>query len=166
MARRLLTQFSMLVEIVFQYRSLVGKCELGVGLEWDEIEQVTSIESAFEPTADDRRMNVGRRFRREAIKLSAVMRGDRINDRVEITEIGPGGFVVRNAPYVARGEQVELVIEVGDNSYRFRAQGAWLKDDGDDYRVGLALVGMPVCLRKVAVSRHEADLVDKIAAAA
>jgi hypothetical protein len=166
MARRLLSKFSMLVEIVFQYRSLVGKCELGVGLEWDEIEQVTSIESAFEPTADDRRMNVGRRFRREAIKLSAVMRGDRINDRVEITEIGPGGFVARHAPYVARGEQVELVIEVGDNSYRFRAQGVWLKDDGDDYRVGLALVGMPVCLRKVAVSRHEADLVDKIAAAA
>jgi hypothetical protein len=165
-ARRLLTLFTMLVEVVFQYRSLIGKCELGVGLDWDEIVQVTAIESAFTPTADDRRMKAGRRFRREPVKLTAVIRGDRINDRVELIEMGPGGLVVRNAPYVARGEQLEIVIEVGDNCYRFRAQGVWLKDDGDDYRVGLALIGMPVCLHRVAVRSHQADLVDKIAAAA
>jgi hypothetical protein len=157
----------MLVEVVFQYRSLIGKCELGVGLEWDEIDQVTQIESAFEPTTDDRRMKTGRKFRRESVKLSAVMRGDRINDRVEVSELGPGGLVCRNAPYVARGEQVEISIEAADGKcYRFRAQGAWLKDDGDDYRVGLAFIGMPVCLNRVVVSPHEADLVDKIVAAA
>src|ERR1051326_2462692 len=156
----------MLVEVVFQYRTLMGKCELGVGLDWDEIEQVTAIESAFEPTSDDRRMKAGRRFRREPVKLSAILRGDRINDQVDVVEIGPGGFVVRNAPFVASGEHVEIVITDGDNSYRFGAEGVWLKDDGDDYRVGLALVGMPVCLHTVAVSRHEADLVDRIGAAA
>ena len=157
----------MLVEVVFQYRSLIGKCELGVGLEWDEIDQVTQIESAFEPTADDRRMKTGRKFRREAVKLSAVMRGDRINDRVQVTELGPGGLVCRKAPYVARGEQVEISVEADDGKcYRFRAQGVWLKDDGDDYRIGLAFIGMPVCLHRVVVSPHEADLVDKIVAAA
>jgi hypothetical protein len=155
----------MLVDIVFRYRSLVGKCELGVGLEWDEIEKVTMIESAFEPTADDRRMKTGRRFRREHLKLTALLRGDRINDRVELIELGPGGAVVRNAPYVARGELVELVVEDGDKSYRFRAQGVWLKDDNDDYRIGLELIGMPVCLRKVRLGQHE-DLVDKIPVAA
>jgi PilZ domain len=156
----------MLVEVVFQYRTLIGKCDLGVGLEWDEIEQVTAIESAFEPTSDDRRMNAGRRFRREPTKLTALLRGDRINDRVDVVEIGPGGLVVRNAPFVAHGEHVEIVMDDGDKSYRFHAEGVWTKDDGDDYRVGLALVGMPVCLHTVAVSRHEADLVDSIAAAA
>ena len=156
----------MLVKVVFQYRTLMGKCELGVGLDWDEIEQVTAIESAFEPTSDDRRMKAGRRFRRESVKLSAILRGDRINDIVDVIEIGPGGLVVRNAPFVANGEHVEIVITDGDNSYRFGAEGVWLKDDGDDYRVGLALVGMPVCLHTVAVSRHEADLVDRIGAAA
>ena len=40
----------MLVEVVFQYRTLLGKCELGVGLDWDEIDQVTAIEHAFRPT--------------------------------------------------------------------------------------------------------------------
>jgi hypothetical protein len=111
-------------------------------------------------------MKAGRRFRRESVKLSAILRGDRINDIVDVIEIGPGGLVVRNAPFVANGEHVELVITDGDNSYRFGAEGVWLKDDGDDYRVGLALVGMPVCLHTVAVSRHEADLVDRIGAAA
>ena len=156
----------MLVKVVFQYRTLMGKCELGVGLDWDEIEQVTAIESAFEPTSDDRRMKAGRRFRREPVKLSAILRGDRINDQVELVEIGPGGFVVRNAPFVAHGERVEVVVTDGANSYHFGAEGVWLKDDGDDYRVGLALVGMPVCLHTVAVSRHESDLVDRIGAAA
>lgn len=155
----------MLVDVVFQYRSLIGKCELGVGLEWDDIEQVTLIESTFEPTADDRRMKTGRRFRREQVKMTALLRGDRINDRVELIELGPGGAVVRNAPYVARGELVELVIEQDDRSYRFRARGVWLKDDNDDYRIGLELVGMPVCLHKVAIGKHE-DVVEKISAAA
>lgn len=155
----------MLVEVVFQYRTLIGKCELGVGLDWDEIEQVTAIESAFEPSADDRRMKAGRRFRREATKLNALMRGDRINDRVEVIEIGPGGVVVRNAPFVAHGEQVEIVMEEGDRSFRFRAQGVWMKDDGDDYRIGLELIGMPVCLHTFG-GRHDSELLDRIAAAA
>jgi hypothetical protein len=156
----------MLLEVVFQYRTLIGKCDLGVGLEWDEIEQVTAIESVFEPTADDRRMNTGRRFRREATKLSARMRGDRINDRVEVVELALGGLVVTNAPYVAKGEQVEIVIDDGENSYRFHAEGVWLKDDdeSDDFRVGLRLIGMPVMLHKVAISAHQIDVVDKIAA--
>ena len=156
----------MLVEVVFQYRTLIGKCELGVGLDWDEIEQVTAIESAFEPSSDDRRMKAGRRFRREPVKLTALLRGDRINDRVEVIEIGPGGVVVRNAPFVAHGEQVEIVMEQGDRSFRFRAQGVWMKDDGDDYRIGLELIGMPVCLHSFGAGRHDSELLDRIAAAA
>jgi hypothetical protein len=57
-------------------------------------------------------------------------------------------------------------MDDGDKSYRFHAEGVWMKDDGDDYKVGLALVGMPVCLHTVAMNRHEADLVDRISAAA
>jgi PilZ domain len=156
----------MLVEVVFQYRTLLGKCELGVGLDWEEIDQVTSIEHAFRPSGDDRRMKSGRRFRRDPIRLDGLLRGDRINDRVEIIEMGPGGLVVRGAPFIARGEQVEIVIDIGDDSYRFRALGVWLRDDGDDYKVGLQFVGMPVCVRNAHISAHELDVVDKISAAA
>ena len=150
----------MVLEVIVQYRTLRGKCELGVGLGWDDIERLSAIESTFASSDSTRR------FRRESVNLTAVMRGDRIHDRVDVIEIGPGGAVCRNAPYIARGERVELVIEVGDSSYRLRAQGVWLKDDGEDYRVGLEWVGMPVCLHKVALSEHQLDVVDKIAAAA
>lgn len=156
----------MLVAVVFRYRTLLGKCELGVGLDWDEIEQLTAIEAVFAPSADDLRTKQGRKFRRATMKATALLRGDRINDRVELIEVAPGGFVVRGAPFIARGEQVEVTVDEGDRSYRFRARGVWVKEDGEDYRVGLELLGMPVVLRKAAVSEHRADVVDQIAAAA
>lgn len=152
-----------MLETVFQYRTLLGKCDLGVGLEWEEIEEVTNIESMFEATSKDRRQH--RRFRREAVCMTGVLRGDRINDRVDIVELALGGLVIRNAPYVAKGEHVEIVIEDGEQSYRFRAKGVWLKDDGDDYKVGLQLIGMPVRLHTVAISaRTSNNVIDKIAA--
>ncbi len=151
----------MLLETVFQYRTLIGKCELGVGLDWEEIDQVIRIEQAF---AADR--NDGRKFRRQLVELGGIMRGDMINDRIEVIEIGPGGMVVREAPFVAKNEVIEIVIEDADKSYRFRARGVWLRDDGDHYRVGLAFEGMPVCLHKVQISPHTKDVVDKIANAA
>ncbi len=153
-----------MLETIFQYRALVGKCTLGVGLEWEEIEQITEIETLFAPAPEEKL----RRFRREPAAIRALLRGDRIHDNVDVVEVGLGGLVVRNAPYVARGERVELVVEHGDFSYRFCAQGAWLKDDGDDYRLGLAFVGMPVRLRRTVVAKRasEPSIVDRIALAA
>ena len=165
----------MLVETVFQYRTLIGKCELGCGLEWAEIEELAQIEHAFAAPKTERDglrsargvdRRSGRRFRREKVQLAGFLRGDRINDPVAIAELGPGGLICRNAPFIARGEQVEVVLDVGNHSYRFHARGVWLKDDGDDYRVGLAFVGMPVRLHAVQVRRHVADVIDKIARAA
>ncbi|CAN5904317.1 hypothetical protein BH11MYX2_BH11MYX2_19030 [soil metagenome] len=155
-----------MIEIVFHYRTLIGKCELGVGLEWDEIGQVNAIEAAFAPTADDCRMKSGRRFCRESAKISALLRGDRIHDRVDLVEMCPGGFVVRGAPFISRGECIEVIVDDGDYSYRFSAQGVWLKEDGDDYKVGLMLQGMPVRLHKQTISAHAHDIVDEIPAAA
>jgi len=148
----------MLAAAVFQYRTLQGKCDLGLGLDWDEIEQLSALETTFTSSTRD-----GRRFRRERVQMVGTMRGDRINDCIDIVELALGGLVIRNAPYVSRGEQVEIVIDDGDTSYRFRAEGVWLRDDGDDYRVGLAFRGMPVCVRKTAVSEHRPDVVDQLA---
>lgn len=152
-----------MLEVVFRYRTLIGKCDLGHGLDLDEIEEVAAIERDFAPKGERAR---GRKFRRQTVQLDGVVRGDRINDAIDIIEMGPGGLVCRKAPFIARGEQVEIVIDDGEHSYRFRAQGVWLRDDGEDYKVGLAFVGMPVCLHRVQVRRHEVDLVDKIVAAA
>lgn len=151
----------MLLETVFQYRTLIGKCDLGVGLEWEEIDHVGQIEHAFASNTGD-----GRRFKRHEIDLPAMMRGDQINDRVDLVEMGPGGCVAVSAPFIARGELVELVIDQGEDSYRFVARGVWLKDEGTDYRVGLRFVGMPVKLHKVQISEHKQDVVDRISVAA
>jgi hypothetical protein len=154
----------MLLETVFQYRTLIGKCDLGVGLEWQDIEQVREIEHAFTPETSQTRD--GRRFRRESTELAGIVRGDQINDRVQVVEMGPGGMIVVGQPFITRGEQVEIVIELNEDSYRFRARGVWLREVGDDYRVGLQFVGMPVKLHKVQISAHTHDVVDKISAAA
>jgi hypothetical protein len=153
-----------LVDAVFQYRTLIGKSDLGCGLNWDEIDRVGDLEARFAP--EENHNHTTRKYRREATSIEALIRGNRINDRVEIVELGPGGLICRNAPYVAKGEQIEVVVDDGDFSYRFRAIGKWLRDDGDDYKVGLAFVGMPVCLHKAQVSTHQLDLIDQIAAAA
>ncbi|HEY6036852.1 MAG TPA: hypothetical protein VIV58_21385 [Kofleriaceae bacterium] len=152
----------MVVETIFQYRTLIGKCELGVGLDWDEIQIISDIERELVRDSGPS----GRRFKRHAVEMRGIVRGDRINDRVDITEIGPGGLVCRRAPFIARGEVVELVMNVEGKSYRFRAIGKWLKDDGDDYQIGLAFIGVPICLHIAQVSAHEFDLVDQINAAA
>lgn len=151
----------MLLKTVFDFRILIGKCDLGVGLEWDEIDLMSRIEHAFSSNTGD-----GRRYKRQAIELTAIMRGDQIHDRVEIVEIGPGGCVAVSAPFIARGELVELVIDEGEESYRFTARGVWLKDEGHDYRVGLRFVGMPVHLHKVQISEHKQDVIDRINAQA
>jgi hypothetical protein len=152
----------MVVETIIQYRTLIGKCELGVGLDWDEIQVISDIERELVRDTGPS----GRRFRREAVEMRGIVRGDRINDRVDIIEIGPGGLVCRRAPFIARGEVVELVMNVEGKSYRFRAIGKWLKDDDDDYQIGLAFIGVPICLHIAQVSAHEFDLVDQINAAA
>lgn len=152
-----------MLEAVFEYRTLIGKCELGYGLELSEIARVEQIEREYAPKGERRH---GRRFRRAAVTIDAVIRGDRIHDPVQIVELGPGGLVIRRAPFIARGEEVEIMIEYGQYSFRFKAQGVWLKEDGEDYKVGLALIGMPVCLHNVRLSRHEVDVIDRIVAAA
>ncbi len=151
----------MLVAAIHRYRTLLGKCELGLGLDWDEIDQVTIMEAAFAAPIGGRR-----KFRRDRVELRALLRGDRINDRVDIVELGPGGLVIRNAPFVTRGEEVELVVDDGERSYRFRAIGVWLREDGEDFKVGLRFVGMSVCLHTAQISPHAADVVDRIQVAA
>ena len=108
----------------------------------------------------------GRRFRRERVQICGTMRGDQASTTSHRHDepSRAGGLVIRNAPFVSRGEQVEIVIDDGDTSYRFRAEGVWQRDDGDDYRVGLALVGARSSTP--AIGEHRADLVDRIALAA
>jgi hypothetical protein len=134
------------LELVYQYRFLRGKCEAGRGLSVDEIEALGAIESLFSSKADPAEP---RSHARETVDLPAQLRNRSLADRVRVVELAPGGMVCARAPYVDPGTALEVVIddrEVG-LSYRFRARVTWQRDDGDDYVIGLELVGTPVLMR-------------------
>ena len=135
------------LDLVFQYRTLVGKCDAGRGLDIDEIDALTAIEARFAPGDDDVRAREGRRFRRERVDLQAHLKGGSLDDQVQISELSPGGLVCRAAPYADEGQIIEVVVEDPDRSlsYRFKARVQWLKDDvGADFHLGLELIGTPL----------------------
>ncbi len=147
------------LDLVYQYRVLLGKCSTGAGLTLDEIDTLTGLEAAFVAEASDLRGPDGRRFRRERVELSAVLRGGKLHDAVTVTEIAPGGLVCRSAPWAETGDSVELVIEDEGQSlsYRFKARVLWLREEheGDDYVMGLELVGIPLLVRYGTPMTHD-----------
>ncbi len=153
------------LDLVYQYRKLLGKCESGLGLDVEEIISLTTLEASFAP--QQRAAPDERRYRRDRVDATCRLRGvEGLNDRVKLCEIGPGGLVCRQTPYVEEGTQLEVVIddiEVG-LSYRFTAKVAWLREDvGDDFALGLTFVGAPLLVH-YGPTEHVEDAVDRIAA--
>lgn len=135
-----------LLDLVFRYRTLLGKCELAVGLSLEEIDEMCTLETVF---ASEERPNAQhrRRFRRSPVAITGLLRGAKYNDHVKITQLSAGGFECRGAPYVEEGTQVEIVVDVEECSYRFSARAIWLRDDGADYRIAFAFEGIPVLVQ-------------------
>jgi hypothetical protein len=135
------------IDRVYQYRLLLGKAASGAGLSFDEIEALTALEAAFAESASP--AVDGRKFRREAVSLPAVVRGGKLHDAITVSDVGPGGAVCPRAPYAEVGTPVEIVIddvELG-LTYRFKARVQWMREEGDDYALGFAWTGTPVMLR-------------------
>lgn len=155
------------LEHIYQYRLLIGKSASGAGLTIDEIDQLVALEALFAAGEEDQRARDGRRFRRQAVDLTAVLRGGKLHDSVTVSELAPGGLVCRSAPYAEPGDAVEIVIEdeLACHSYRFKARVLWLREEheGDDYVVGLELVGIPVMIHYGQKQTHE-PLLARIAA--
>jgi hypothetical protein len=139
-----------MLDLVYEYRVLLGKCATGVGLSLDEIDAMTRIEAVFAAGEDDRRASDGRRFRREAVSLAAVIRGGALHDAVTVAELTLGGLVCLGAPYATVGAIIDVAIAAPDahRSYRFKGRVRWVGDDtDDDYRLGVELIGAPVMIR-------------------
>jgi hypothetical protein len=141
-----------LLEFVYTYRQLMGRCEAGLGLDFENIETIMEIEARF-----DRRRSPSAGQR---VALVATLRGERHEDQVALVRMGPHGCVCREAPYAHEGEVLEiLVADPGRNhSYRFKVRVAWLVDDvGDDYAIGFEFVGVPVLVRYGAATERDND---------
>jgi len=150
------------LDLVYQYRKLLGKCESGLGLDVDEMIEMTALEAAFVAEARDER-----RHRRDRVDFTCRLRGvEGLNDRVRVAELGPGGLVCRQTPFVEEGRVIEVVIDDPevDLSYRFTCRVAWLREDvGDDFALGLSFLGAPLLVHH-GRSEHVEDAVDRIAA--
>jgi hypothetical protein len=153
-----------IVDLVYHYRTLVGRCELGVGLDLDQIAALTELECEFAPQAAD--AAGGRKVRREAVVLQAVLRGPGLNDRVAVHDFSPNGLAVSGVPFANEGDTIEVVIGAGDLSYRFKSRVEWVREDGEDYEVGMSFIGLPVRLHYGAVSKPADNVVDRILVAA
>lgn len=135
------------LELVYRYRQIMGRCEAGAGMDFDEIDALAEIEAqlpAHPPIgASD--------WPSRQIPMAArtLLRGARLDDEVHLINLGPTGCVCRRAPYADEGTTVELVIDEPGTAltYRFMATVTWLDDDGDDFALGLELLGVPVQMR-------------------
>jgi hypothetical protein len=130
-----------LLELVYAYRQLMGRCEAGFGLDFENIDTIVDIEARFDPR---RTPSAGKR-----VAIEATLRGERHEDRVALVRMGPHGCVCREAPYADEGEVLEIVVEQPGpgRSYRFKVRVAWLMDDADDFAIGFEFVGVPVLVR-------------------
>lgn len=147
------------IELVYQYRHLIGKCQSGRGLDVDEIDELLELEAHFRvDRGDDTELFACRRAHtREPVELEATLRNKRLDDRVRVVEIGPGGLVCMGAPYLDEGDKLEIFFVSDNLTYRFRASVAWVDEDGEDYACGLQLEGTPLLVRRGPVRAKTAN---------
>jgi hypothetical protein len=123
---------------------------------------LSSLEAAFVVEERD-----DRKHRRDRVDFTCRLRGaEGLNDRVRVGELGPGGLVCRQTPFVDEGRLIEVVIDDADAdlSYRFTCRVAWLREDvGDDFAIGLTFVGAPLLVHH-GRTEHVEDAIDRIAA--
>ena len=132
------------LELLYEYRHLMGKCRSGAGLDMDEIQAVDAIEALF---ADD----AGKSDSAQPAGLTTVVRGPKLCDEVTLEAILLDRLVVAGCPWVEAATAIEVIIEDPELllSYRFRGTVAWTRDDGKGrLSVGIELVGMPVLVRR------------------
>ncbi len=142
------------LELAFKYRQLVGICESGAGLSFDDIEVVSTIESLYAVSTEDQaplRWRDRPTLGTEVVNLTALLRGPKVRDRVGVVALGPEGMVCTNAPYMADDGLYEIVFddqELGV-SYRFIGRVVWSDEveETGELAVELRFTGVPVLVR-------------------
>lgn len=151
------------LDLVFRYRVLQHKCDVGLGLDFWEIDELAQLDASFAPGADDAGAD-GRRFARTALMTTAIIRGGEHNDRALITDLGPGGLACTGIPAAAIGEVLDVVFEDGGPaSYRFKARVQWTRalPDGSA-TMGLAFIGAPVRIHYGRASLPASEMFDAL----
>jgi hypothetical protein len=132
------------LELVYEYRALLGRGRAGAGLTMDEIETVEAIEGLFAVDA----------VPFEPAGLAATVRGGprKLADKVELASVGLSRVSVKAAAFLEPGARLELVVEDEELRLSFRFMGVVRSIHGDPsapaHDVTLDLVGVPLLVRR------------------
>lgn len=137
------------LELVYQYRQLLAKCEGETGLDLDEIELFATLENLIDSSTQ--------------LPFPATLRTTKFADTVSVAALGREGVVCTGCDYLERDQPVELRFEDEELSlsYRFSARVAWTRDrDDGTIDAGLAWEGPPVLVRKVTLSSIDEQITE------
>lgn len=125
------------LELVYQYRQLLAKCEGEAGLNLDEIELFSTLEQLIDSS--------------QPRPMAGELRTARFADLVSIAVLGREGLILTGCDHVESGQLVELRFDDEELalSYRFAARVDWIRERDDaTCDVGLRWQGAPLLVRK------------------
>jgi hypothetical protein len=134
------------LELVYEYRRLMGKCWAGSGLSMDEIEAVEAIEGLFAGGASP--------LTGVSASLSATLRGGPRHHcaGVELLSADLDQLEVQATSALEAGTRIELRIEDDELrvSYRFKGRVLSMRETepGGSHTVALELLGVPLLVRR------------------
>jgi hypothetical protein len=118
---------------LYDYRQLAGRCEGGDELSMEEIQVLTITDTNREP-----------------VRLRALLRGPKVADWVDVSELGAQSLVCHECPWMEEGQAYEVIFddEEAQQSFRFKAIVQWTREAGEDLDVCLRFTGAALHLRR------------------
>lgn len=135
------------LELAYEYRHLMGKCQSAHGLSMEEALTLDGIAALFasDAGADAHKENA------ESLSATLRVRGGRISDQVRLARVRLDQLELEGCAWLDPDTAVELVIEDSELrlSYRFKARVAWAREQKNGTTsLGIELLGAPVLVRR------------------
>ena len=140
-----------LLDLVFEYRSLLSNAEEFGDLAPQESERLDALEKLFGQEPGERLANPKARHRKHARCETSMPATVRVRGRThyaELRNLGGGGICISPAPQMELGEiaTLHLVNEDTQREFFYQVQASWSHGRGLDSCMGMPFIGKPDAL--------------------